>query len=136
MTEETKPEYAVRRGGITTSEFWLSVLALAAGTILPLITDEVGKLVIASPFSALAPALIAAGYAISRGLVKKSRNDASATVGAAVALNAGAIGKPLAFQLAADYLQNKIAPTSSFTTQPASDGVEDFVGGETPMRSE
>lgn len=85
----TQPEHTIRRSGLKTSEFWLSLLAIAVSAVLPAFSDAVGEYLKATPHAALAPAIVALGYGLSRGLVKKSRNDASAAAQMPETVNVG-----------------------------------------------
>lgn len=79
MEQESTLEHENRRPGWQTSEFWIA----AAAIMLPLLDSYFKTLPPDSAPAIYGGAAIAAGYVVSRGLVKKSRNDASATVEAA-----------------------------------------------------
>lgn len=79
MENESTIEHENRRPGWQSSEFWIA----AAAIILPLLDSYFKTLPPDSAPAIYGGGAIAAGYVVSRGIVKKSRNDASATVEAA-----------------------------------------------------
>lgn len=88
--EQTIPEHEVRRPGWKTSEFWVSIAAIA----LPLLDNYFKTLPPESAPAIYGGAIVAAGFVISRGLVKKSRNDNSGKVEAARIIAATVDGQP------------------------------------------
>ena len=70
------PEHATKRPAWRTSAFWIALLAM----LLPL-AESLLKLMPQNGAAYIAgSALVAAGFTVSRNLVYKSRNDASAAV--------------------------------------------------------
>lgn len=97
------PEHEIRREAWRSSEFWMSAAVIVLPVILPLIDEYVGKLPKESPYALIGACIVAGGYAISRGLVKASRNIASgqasalpAAVAATGDVNLNAESKPSA----------------------------------------
>lgn len=91
------PEHQKRREGWQSSEFWLSIAVVALPILLPLLDSYAGRLPQGSWQAVIAGAIVAAGYSVSRGIVKKSRNDSSA-VESAAKINADATMVGLDFE--------------------------------------
>jgi hypothetical protein len=79
----SKPEHEIRRPGWKSSEFVTTAATLFISTlpiVLPLLDDSVKRAPEGSTWGLVGACIVAAGYALSRGLVKASRNTASAAV--------------------------------------------------------
>lgn len=89
------PEHEIRRPGWQTSEFWIA----AAAIMLPLLDSYFKTLPPDSAPAIYGGAIVAAGYVVSRGIVKKSRNDNSGKVEAARIVAATVDGVPAQAEL-------------------------------------
>lgn len=103
------PEHAIKRPAWRTSAFWVATLAI----LLPLAETLLKLAPAQSPAYVIGGALIAAGFSVSRNLVYKSRNDASAAVEVAKLATAKApvpdVAQDFISQMLGDYVNQQAA---------------------------